>query len=368
MLDEGINNTILEHFTVRLPDPAGVRLERLFYPDYGFKEAGRKDADGVNRIKRDSVALTMQKMRAHVLRTGGDMLHSLVLHGPGGTGKTTLIEALANTCNVPLIEVTPSDIVKSGEADIEKRARAVFESLSMLSQVVILFDEFDPVLRRRDPSAKGGTTIYSFLTPGMLPKLKALSESARGRRVAYALMTNLIGSLDVPAVRKGRFDEAIGIFPSDPLSRAGYMAKICNNYATKNVSPWDGRQYNRERFVEVVRRTKGIGMTPLTAKGWFRLNDDTDLTKKPIGYILGWHNTSPEIDDPEEVWKQQLGSGPFAERESRQWQWLTDWENNCPPKDKWDNETSWKTWLDYVNTPPAGGDKVWLIDDCLGRR
>ena len=45
---------------------------------------------------------------------------------PAGTGKTTMIEALAVSCDVKLVEVTPSDLVKFGEEDIEVLARAVF--------------------------------------------------------------------------------------------------------------------------------------------------------------------------------------------------------------------------------------------------
>jgi hypothetical protein len=371
MLDEGINETILDHFNVRQPNPYGLMLDRLFYPDYGFEQVLNEGAEKSPRIERDSIALTMQKMRAQVLRVEGKTLNSIVLHGPGGTGKTTLIEALANTCKVPLVEVTPSDIVERGEANVERRARAVFEALSMLSKVVILFDEFDPILKRRDPEGKSGTSIYTFLTPGMLPKLKALNESAKHRRVAYALMTNLIGSLDVPAVRKGRFDEAVGIYPSDPLSRAGYIARLCIRYtkSKKDEPAWHLNNFSRRAFIDVVKGTAGVGMTSITAKGWFRLNDDSDLTAAPIGYILGHFvqepdNTQPasdsegtqvfrklKFDEPEEKFTEKSGEGPLWERENLQWSWLTKWEDawlskGTPPDDYW------KDWLRYLNEWP----------------
>src|SRR5205823_15132838 len=98
-------------------------------------------------------------MRDHVvgpkLKEDEDRVYSLVLHGPPGTGKTTIVEALALSCESPLVEITPSDIVVKGQEAVERRARTVFEALSLLTRVVILFDEFDPVLARRDP--KGAT-------------------------------------------------------------------------------------------------------------------------------------------------------------------------------------------------------------------
>ncbi|PYE18285.1 hypothetical protein C7410_123101 [Paraburkholderia silvatlantica] len=61
-----------------------------------------------------------------------------------------------------------------------------------------------------------------------------------------------------------------------------------------------------------------MGMTPMTAKGWFRANDSTDLTQKPIGYMLNLNavgkNVHIKVDDPEERYTGIVGSGPFAER------------------------------------------------------
>jgi SpoVK/Ycf46/Vps4 family AAA+-type ATPase len=104
-----------------------------------------------------------------------------VLYGPPGAGKTTLVEAVAKSAGVPLVEITPSDILVGGEEAIERRTRHVFLALSMLTHVVILFDEFDPILQNRgkrkgDEPAK---SIFEFLTPGMLPKLKLLHDSAK---------------------------------------------------------------------------------------------------------------------------------------------------------------------------------------------
>lgn len=319
MLDEGINEIILDHFSVREPKNSGLGLNDLFYPDYGFST----EKSGL--IKRESIALTLQDMRTQVLGVQGNSLCSLVLHGPGGTGKTMLVEALANTCNVKLVEVTPSDIAKGGEADIEKRARAVFHALSMLSHVVILFDEFDPILKRRDGSGKDSTSIFTFLTPGMLPKLKALHDSAKEHKVGYVLITNLIRTLDIPAIRKGRFDLAVGIYPPDPLSRAGYFAKLCRRHAKSRS--WEG--FDLSRFAEVIAKTAGLGMTLLTAKGNFSAKDINELAEKPIGYICGRSEKLFDVGEAEEEFDEGIASdvsGQFAKQEFLEWGCLVAWD------------------------------------------
>lgn len=329
MLDDGINDIVLEHFSVK-EEPGEVGLDQLFYPDFGLHyrlEAERKRrVDKGERVGRETVALTMLKMRAHISRGGKPGLHSLVLHGPAGTGKTTLVEALAKSCGVAMVEVTPSDIAKAGEAAIEQRARTVFAALALLTRVVILFDEFDPVLKRRDAGTASAFNIFSFLTPGMLPKLKELSDRAKDRSVAYVLITNLVGTLDEAAIRSGRFDEKVGVYPPDPLSRLGQLALRCGPEADRGPPG-----LNLERLLEVVQECHGKGMTALNKDGWFtrgtpRAPSPQEVTR-PLDYVLRRGDLA-RIDwpEPEETLASVKGSGDAAELEFRQWGWVVDWD------------------------------------------
>ncbi|WP_433705934.1 ATP-binding protein [Paraburkholderia sacchari] len=357
MLDEGMNEMILDHFTVRHPTAKGLKLGQLFYADYGFAQEGVRNLERHDHdIGHESLAVTMQKMRAHVMRAGGDVRTSLVLHGPGGTGKTMLIEALARTCDLPLVEVTPSDLAKSGEANVEGRARAVFDALAMLSRVVILFDEFDPILKRRDESGEKETNFYTFVTPGMLPKLKALQESAKERSFAYALITNLVGTLDLPAIRKGRFDEVVGVYPPDPLSRAGHFARVAG--ALAHARGWDNTSFTPEHLMDVVAQTGSIGMTAVTAENMFRANASSGLKSGAVGYIYDPTQKGWKADFlPEDEFRGIRGVGRFAEIECLQWGILTEWDEqmaNLPKSDEWRNEEERKKLWEGLLRWPAG--------------
>ena len=174
MLDQSINRQVLRHFHVRTPESLKLGLDELFYPDFGFAELKRKD----------SIALKLQRLRAHAGAgpAKSKPLFWMILYGPPGTGKTTLIEAVAKSANVKLVEVTPSDIFVGGAEAVERRTRNVFQALSKLTHVVILFDEFDSILLdrgKRDPE-KVPTSVIEFLTPGMLPKLKTIVRRQQG--------------------------------------------------------------------------------------------------------------------------------------------------------------------------------------------
>jgi hypothetical protein len=217
MLDEAINRQVLKHFQVRRPESLKLDLNGLFYPDYGLAglPGGR------------STALKLQELRGHAGHGPAkpDRLLSLVLYGPPGTGKTTLVEAVAKTAGVPLVEITPSDILVGGAEGVERRTRHVFQALSKLTHVVILFDEFDSILldrAKRNPD-EIPTSVIEFLTPGMLPKLKALNDAGRELRISYVLATNFVDRLDSAVTRRGRFDEQLGVYPPDVASRLGRL-------------------------------------------------------------------------------------------------------------------------------------------------
>jgi SpoVK/Ycf46/Vps4 family AAA+-type ATPase len=265
MLNERINAIVLRHFNVALPkadtDPwadvasgmkAKMDLGTLMNIDYELQSAFRRS----DKLKREydktphrmdnvSLPIRLQQMRAHLTRAVLPTYYSKnkdvpaystayngIFYGPPGTGKTTFAEALATSARVPLVRLSPSDLMVQGTDVIESRARAIFDSLSMLTRAVIFLDEFEPVVRTRsepDDRPAGapskGTALppdppeFRFLVTGMLPKLTKLNEVAAVQSVVYLLATNYLVQIDDAAKRKKRFDLHLPIYHPDPMSR-----------------------------------------------------------------------------------------------------------------------------------------------------
>ncbi len=351
MLNERINSIIFKYFEVIRPEKphTSLTLNDLVYPDHGLNE--------YHQPSQPSMAIRLEQMRAHVMRVTlpeiykderreREKVFSAIFYGPPGTGKTTLVEALALSSNAPLVRLSPSDLVVQGSAEIEGRARTVFEALSMLTQVVIILDEFDVVVGRRgQPEAD---KIFEFLRTGMLPKLVKLHDSARKQSLVYCLATNFFAAIDPAAKRKGRFDLPLPVYDPDPLSRVGTLLYRLWRVVERLSLPKDGGFSPSHdgmliRFIEVVEMTSNTRASSL-AEDYLRLpewvihhdldrpdNYEEDITffwyilkNKDEGYKRKKELLEEEKQKTQE--EQSKASAQLSEIEVNERAWLKEYE------------------------------------------
>lgn len=178
---------------------------------------------------------------------------SVLLFGPPGTSKTTIVKAVADALGWPVVVLSPGNFIERGLEYIEAQTEYVFYRLLKLSRAVVLFDECDELFRDRAPTAETEQLrgITAFITGSMLPRLQELHD--RGR-VLFFICTNKFETMD-PAVRRGgRVDHTVAVGPPGPAERE-MIVKDCLDRLVGPES-WTSKPFMRDAVEELSRRAE----------------------------------------------------------------------------------------------------------------
>jgi len=176
--------------------------------------------------------------------------YSLVMHGPPGSSKTALSEALAGAMwsdrgESRLVRITPADFTRQGEQRVDSEARFIFELLSNIRGATILFDEIDQLLQRRSPHDQ--LSFLKLVVPGMLNRLQDLRDAAPRQEICFVFATNFVDMIDPALTRPGRIDVTVPVPYPDPWSRENVMERVFGI----------ARPLSRRQRADVIRKTNG---------------------------------------------------------------------------------------------------------------
>lgn len=206
---------------------------------------------------------------------------SALLFGPPGTSKTEVAKAIAKNLNWPLIEIDPATFLRNGYQDLYVQAERIFEDVMDLSCTVVLFDEMDALVQKRD-AATTIDTESRFLTTYMLPKLAKLHD--RGQ-IVFLMATNFQATFDDAIKRAGRFDFLLCMGPPMIEEKVKFLDRFIDRGAE-----------SEEDFNEHVRSASQTLSQYVDGKSWLR--DQLNLyTYGEFKSFIGGFGSAKELNN-----------------------------------------------------------------------
>ncbi len=137
----------------------------------------------------------------------------LLLCGPPGTGKTSLVKAMAKIAKARIEIIRSNDISTMWYGESERKINELFERAAKNAPTIIVFDEIDAMAGQRDHIHEASQKVLSII----LQKMDGMEEL---NGVLVVATTNRKDSLDQAILRPGRFDRIIDVPLPDVKARA----------------------------------------------------------------------------------------------------------------------------------------------------
>ncbi|KAJ4454229.1 putative ATPase AAA [Paratrimastix pyriformis] len=146
----------------------------------------------------------------------------LLLHGPSGTGKSTLVHRVAAHWGCPLLACDPSLLGEGADmGTAEGHLRALFDQARKSPRpAVILLDDLDQYCPPRMEASLGAVRLVAqllTLMDGIAPATDAFFVVATARNP---------GGIDIALRRPGRFDREIALTAPGPHQRALILGSL----------------------------------------------------------------------------------------------------------------------------------------------
>ncbi|WP_086737456.1 CDC48 family AAA ATPase [Erythrobacter colymbi] len=164
------------------------------------------------RALREMVELPLRYPELFI-RLGVEPPKGVLLHGPPGTGKTRLAQAVANESDAEFFIINGPEIMGSGYGESEKRLREVFEEATRAAPAIIFIDEIDSIAPKR-------TQVPGEAEKRLVAQLLTLMDGLEKRaNLVVIAATNRPDAIDEALRRPGRFDREIVIGVPDQRGR-----------------------------------------------------------------------------------------------------------------------------------------------------
>nr|XP_021500746.1 spermatogenesis-associated protein 5-like protein 1 isoform X2 [Meriones unguiculatus] len=238
---------ILRAITSKMPIASHIDLGLLAEMTVGYVGADLtalcREAAMCALLRNEKCVEWPLKFPQEFVRMGLTQPKGLLLYGPPGCAKTTLVRALATSCHCSFVSVSGADLFSPFVGDSEKVLSQVFRQARANTPALVFLDEIDSVLGSRSVGTLGCDARERVLS-ALLNELDGVGVRTVERRgsksnqqecqeilhrsVMIVVATNRPEVLDDALLRPGRLDAMIYVPPPDQQGRLSIL-KVCTN-------------------------------------------------------------------------------------------------------------------------------------------
>jgi transitional endoplasmic reticulum ATPase len=202
----------------KLGTPAMLRSSHLTLEKMDWSQVG-----GVEYVKKqlqqavEWPLLYKDKME----RLGLQAARGILLYGPPGCSKTTLVKILASQANIQFLTMTGASVYSSALGESEASIRSIFTLARSSAPSIVFFDEIDALVGKRGfQDGSRGDSVQERVLSTLLNEMDGI-EHAKGVLVVGA--TNRPDMIDAALLRPGRFGKIIYVPPPNREARKSIL-------------------------------------------------------------------------------------------------------------------------------------------------
>lgn len=140
----------------------------------------------------------------------------ILLHGPPGCSKTSLVRAAASHSHASFIRMNGADIYSCYVGEAESILRDAFSLARAAAPSILFLDEIDAIVGKRSLSMVDGNPVQQRVLSTLLTEMDGIVVA---NNVLVIGATNRVDLLDDALLRPGRFDEIIKVDLPDENDR-----------------------------------------------------------------------------------------------------------------------------------------------------